>query len=61
MMSLNHLLRKCTGGYKLTKSQEKNQPPNVHEQYETVCRKRKRTGDPNTRSENIQSGHWDGI
>ena len=23
MMSLNHILRKCPGGYKLTKSQEK--------------------------------------
>ena len=23
MMTLNHILRKCTGGYKLTKSQEK--------------------------------------
>ena len=24
MMPLNHILRKCTGGYKLSKSQEKN-------------------------------------
>ena len=25
IMPLNHILRKCTAGYKLTKSQEKNQ------------------------------------
>ena len=27
----------------------------------TVCKKRKIIGNPNTDSENIQSGHWRGI
>ena len=36
MMPLSHILRKCTGGYKLHKSQEKNQPPNVHRRHQTV-------------------------
>ena len=30
MMPLNHILRKCTAIYKLSRSQEKNQSPNVH-------------------------------
>ena len=30
MIPLNHIFRKCTGGYKLHKSQEKNQPSNVY-------------------------------
>ena len=32
MMPLNHILRKCTGGYKLRRLQKKkkNQPLNVH-------------------------------
>ena len=34
MMSLNRLLRKCTGGYKHHKSLEKNQPPNVYDKNE---------------------------
>ena len=29
-MPLNHLLRKCAAGYKLSRSQEKNQSFNVH-------------------------------
>ena len=39
MMPLNHILRKFTSGYKLSKSQEKNQSPNVHERHQTVCKK----------------------
>ena len=30
LMPLNHIFRKCTAGYKLSRSQEKNQSPNVH-------------------------------
>ena len=37
IMQLNHILRKCTGEYKLHKLQ-KNQPPNVHGHH-TVCKK----------------------
>ena len=39
MMLLNLILKKCTGRYKLYKSQEKNQSPNVQEQDQTVCQK----------------------
>ena len=30
MMPLSHVFRKCTAGYKLTRSQEKNQSLNVY-------------------------------
>ena len=30
MMPLNHIIRKCTAEYKLSRSQEKNQSFNVH-------------------------------
>ena len=46
-MPLNHILRKCTGRYERHKLQEKNQPPNVHGQYQIVFKKRK-NGNPNT-------------
>ena len=39
IMSLNHTARKCAGRYKLHKSQEKNQQPNIHGRYPTVCKK----------------------
>ena len=39
MIPFNHIFRKCTGGYKLHKSQEKNQPPNVHGRHQTLCQK----------------------
>ena len=61
MMSLNLILRKCVGGYKITKSQEKNQSPNIYRRYQTVCQKWKRIGNPHTGSENIQPGHRNGI
>ena len=34
--------QECTGGYKLKKSQEKNQSPNVHGRHQTVCKKMKK-------------------
>ncbi len=40
---------------------EKDQSPNVHGRHQTVCKKLKRIGNSNTRSENIQLGHRDGI
>ena len=33
----------------------------MHEWHQTVCQKRKRTGNSNTHSKNIQSEHKDGI
>ena len=54
-MPLNHILSKCTGRYKLHKSQEKNQPFSVYGWHQTVGQKWKRIGNPNTGSENI---HW---
>ena len=61
MIPLNYILRKCTGGYKLYKSQEKNQPPNVHRQYQTICQKWERIRNSNTGSIDIQSRYRDGI
>ena len=43
MMPLNHIFRKCTAGYKLSKSQE-NINHDVHGQYQTFYQKRKRIG-----------------
>ena len=39
IMPFNHIFRKCSGGYKLRKSQEKYQPSNLYGQYQTVCQK----------------------
>ena len=61
MMSLNLILRKCTAGYKLHKSQEKINHQLYMERHKTLCKKRKRIGNPNTDSENIQSGHRERI
>ena len=30
IMSFNHIVRKCTGGYQFHKSQEKNRQLNIH-------------------------------
>ena len=48
LMPLNLIFRKCTAGYKLSRSQEKNQSPNVHGWHQTICKKWKRTGNSNT-------------
>ena len=37
MMPLNHIHRKCTGGYILTKPQEKIDSLNEHGRHQTVC------------------------
>ena len=50
MVPLNHILRKCTDEYKLTKSREKGQSPNVHGRHQTVSKKWKRIGNSNTLS-----------
>ena len=39
----------------------KYQLPNVHGRYQTVYQKLKRIPNPDTDSENMQSGHTDGI
>ena len=61
MMPLNHILRKCTSGYKLRKSQEKITHLMYMNDIKTVCQKRKRIKKPYTGSENIQSRYRDGI
>ena len=61
VMPFVHILKKkCTAGYKLTKSQDKTFP-NVHRQHQTVFQKWKRIGKSDTRIQNIQSWHRDGI
>ena len=42
MIPLNHICRKCTGRYKLSKTQEKNHSPNGDGQHQTVCQKKKK-------------------
>ena len=61
MIPLNHILRKYTVGYKLSKLQKKGQPLNVHGRYQTFCQRRKRISNPNTDSENIKSRYRNGI
>ena len=50
MMPLNQILRECTAGYKLSKSQEKI---NVHGWHQTVYQKRKTIENSNTGNDNI--------
>ena len=57
-MLLNHILRKCTGRYKLSKSQEKIYHLGRHQ---IVWEKWKRIGSPNTGSVDIQSRYRDRI
>ena len=55
IMLLNHILRKRTGGYKLSKSQEKtNYPMHIDDLNWKI-------ENPNTSSENIESGLRDGF
>ena len=61
MMPLNHILRKCTAGYKLSKSQEKINQLMYMDDIKLFYQKLKRIGNSNTRTQNIQSGHRDGI
>ena len=37
MMTLNHILRQCTGEYKFSKLPEKDQSQNVHGWHQNVC------------------------
>ena len=60
MMPLSYIFRKYTGRYKLHKSQEKNQPRNIHGRHQTVCQNWERIGNPRTGRENIQSRYRDG-
>ena len=59
MMPHNHILRKCTAGYKLNRSQEKINHLMYMSNY--LQKNEKRTENSNTRSYNIQSGHRNGI
>ena len=48
MMPLNHILRKCTARYKLSKSQEKINHLMYMDDIKLFCQKRKRIENPNT-------------
>ena len=61
IMPLNHILRKCTAGYKLSRSQVKNQSPNVHGWHQTICKRWEIIANSNTRSQTIESGDRNGI
>ena len=60
-MPLNHILRKCIRRYKLTKSKEKINHLMYRDDVKLFAKNEKRIGNPNPGSENIQSGHKDGI
>ena len=61
MMPLNHILRKCTAAYKLSKSQEKLNHLMYMDDIKLFVKIEKSTGNSNTRSENIESEDRDGI
>ena len=61
VVSMSHILRKCTGGYKLHKSQEKNQSSCVHGRLKTICQKRKRIESLNIGSEDMQWWYRNGM
>ena len=61
MMPLNHILRKCTAGYKLSRSKEKINHLMYMDDIKLFAKNEKRTGNPNIHSQNIQSRHTDGI
>ena len=60
MMPPNHILRKWTGGYKLTKSNEKINHRMYMDDIKRFAKNEKEL-ETNTRSQNIQSEHRDGI
>ena len=60
-MPLNDISRKCKGGYKLSKSQEKIYYLMYMDDIKLFAKKRKQIENSNTGCENIQSGHKDGI
>ena len=57
MIPITHILRKCTNSV----NRRKRFITNVHGRHQTVCKKWKRTWNSNTRSQNIQSEHRNGI
>ena len=57
MITLNHILRKCTMDYPLAKSARKYEPLNVHGRHQSVCKKFLKIGNPTTNDKNIQSGY----
>ena len=61
MMPLNHILRKYTGGCKLTKSQEKINHQKYMDDIKLFAKNETRIGNLNTGSENIRLGYRDGI
>ena len=61
MHPLNHILRKCTAGYKFRKSLEKINHLMYMDDIKLFAKKGKRIGKPNTNCENIQSRYSNGI
>ena len=58
MMSLNHTLRKCTGGYKLSVSQEKINHLMYMDDIKLFAKKWKGTGNPNTHNKTMKAQGW---
>ena len=60
-MSPNYILRKCTGGYKFTKSQENINHLIYMDDIKIFIKNEKRTRDTDTDNENVQPGYRNGI
>ena len=61
MMSLNYILRKCTAGYEVSKSQEKINHLMFMDDIKMFAKKWKRIENSNTCNEDIYSRHRHGI
>ena len=61
MMPLNHILRKCTAGYKLRRLQEKINHLLYLDDIKLFAKNEKKNGNSNTRCWNVQSGQRNGI
>ena len=56
-MQLNHILRKCTAGFKLSRSQGMVNHLMYMNDIKLFAKNEKRNGNSNTRCQNIESGH----
>ena len=60
-MSLNYILRKCTGAYKFTKSQEKINHLMYMDDIKWYEKNENKNGDSYINNKNIQPGYRNGI
>ena len=61
MIPLIHIFRKCTGGYKLIKSQEKINHLMYMGEVKLFAKMKKKITDSDINNKNKQPGYWNGI